>query len=79
MVGLLFILPPPVHMGILLLLLRSSLSRHYSKILYRRKRKDRKSQKSRSEMKVVGFSSASLFPARKQEAVTQDGTGRITT
>ena len=35
------------------------------------KRKDRKTQKSRSEGKVVGFSSASLFPARKWEAVIQ--------
>ena len=34
------------------------------------KRKDRKTQKSRSEEKVVDFSSASLFTARKQEAVT---------
>ena len=38
------------------------------------KRKDRKSEKSWSEEKVVGFSSASLFPARKQETVTQGGT-----
>ena len=37
------------------------------------KRKDRKTQKSRSEEKVVGFSSASLFPARKREAVAQGG------
>ena len=37
------------------------------------KRKD-KTQKSRSEEKVVGFSSASLFPTRKWEAVTQGGT-----
>ena len=41
-----------------------------------KKRKDRKSQKSRSEEKVVGFSSASIFPARKWEAVTQGGTIR---
>ena len=41
------------------------------------KRKDRKIQKSRSEEKVVGFSSTSLFHTRKQEAVTQGGTTRI--
>ena len=34
------------------------------------KRKERKSQKSRNEEKVAGFSSASLFPGRKWEAVT---------
>ena len=33
------------------------------------KRKDRKARKSRSERKVVGFSSASLFLIRKWEAV----------
>ena len=38
------------------------------------KRNDRKSRKSRSEEKAVGFSSASVFPARKWEAVTQGGT-----
>ena len=35
-----------------------------------------------SEEKVVGFSSASLFPVRKREAVTQGGaaeTGGLTT
>ena len=32
------------------------------------------SRKSRSEEKVVGFSSASLFPVRKREAVTQGET-----
>ena len=37
-------------------------------------RKDRKSQKSRSEEKVMGFSSVSLFPTRKREAVTQGRT-----
>ena len=36
--------------------------------------KEWKSRKSRSEEKVVGFSSASLFPARKREAVAQGGT-----
>ena len=38
------------------------------------KRKERKTQKSRSEEKVVGFSSASLFPTRKWKPVTQGGT-----
>ena len=38
------------------------------------KNKDKKSRKSRSEEKVVGLSSAFLFPARKREAVTQGGT-----
>ena len=33
--------------------------------------KDRKTMKSRSEEKVVGFSSTSLFPAWKWEAVTR--------
>ena len=33
--------------------------------------KEKKSRKSRSEEKVVGFSSAFLFPAMKREAVTQ--------
>ena len=37
-------------------------------------RKDRKTWKSRSEGKVVGFTSAFLFPIRKREAVTQGGT-----
>ena len=35
---------------------------------------DSEEQKSRSEEKVVGLSSASLFPARKQEAFSQVGT-----
>ena len=39
-----------------------------------KKRKDRETRKSRSEEKVVGFSSTSLFPTRKQETVTQGGT-----
>ena len=38
------------------------------------KRKDRKTQNSRSEEKVVGFNSASLFPPRKREVVTQGET-----
>ena len=41
------------------------------------KRKDRKIEKSGSEEKVVGFSSVSLFPVRKWEAVTQGGTRGI--
>ena len=36
-----------------------------------KKRKDREPQKSRSEKKVVDFSSASLFPSRIWEAVTR--------
>ena len=35
---------------------------------------DKKPRKSRSKEKVMGFSSASLLPARKGEAVTQGGT-----
>ena len=58
-----------------LLSLRSNPSRQNSKAIYcwggQEKRKDRK---SRSEGKVVGFSSASLFHARKWEAVIQGGT-----
>ena len=38
------------------------------------KKKERKTRKSRKEEKVEGFSSACLFPARKREAVAQDGT-----
>ena len=41
------------------------------------KRKGRKNTESRGEEKVVGFSSASLFPAKKREAVIQGGTNRI--
>ena len=36
-----------------------------------KKRKDWKTQKSRSKQNVVCFSSASLFPTRKWEAVNQ--------
>ena len=61
----------------LLLLLRSSNpSRQHSKVLNRwgaGEEERRKTLKSKSEEKVVGFSSASLFLARKQETVTQDG------
>ena len=39
--------------------------------------KDRKPWKSRSEDKVVGFSSASLFLTRKREALTQGKTRGI--
>ena len=38
------------------------------------KGRNRKTRQSRSEKKVASFSSASLFPARKREAVTQGGT-----
>ena len=41
------------------------------------KRKDRKTRKTRSEEKGVSFSSASLFPIRNLEAVTQGGTRGI--
>ena len=42
-----------------------------------KKRKDKKTRKSRSEEKMVGFISTSLFLTRKREAVTKDGTRRI--
>ena len=55
------------------LLLLLLLSRQHSKVLYRwgvrRREKKKKTQKSRSQEKAVGFSSASLFLARKREAV----------
>ena len=38
------------------------------------KRKDRKIWKSRSEEKLMTFSSVSLLPTRKREAVSQGGT-----
>ena len=38
------------------------------------KRKDRKTRKSRREEKVMSFNSASLFPEKKREPVTQGGT-----
>ena len=41
---------------------------------FEKKWKDSKTWKSRSEEKVVGFSSALVFPARKWVAVTQGGT-----
>ena len=58
--------------------LKSNPSRQHSKVLYRwgvgqEKRRERKSRKIRSEEKVVGFSSASVFLARKLQAVTQGG------
>ena len=57
----------------------SNPSRQHTKVLYRwrgqKKRKDWKTGKNRSEKKVVGYSSASLFLARKWETVTQGGTG----
>ena len=60
-------------------ILSSKPSRQHSRALLegQEKRKDRKTQKSRNEEKVVGFSSSSLLPARKPEAVTQGGTRRI--
>ena len=39
------------------------------------KRKDSKLRKKKSEEKVVGFSSASLFPTRKREAVPHNEAG----
>ena len=33
------------------------------------KRRDRKTRKSRSEVKMIGYSSASLFPAKKWEVL----------
>ena len=42
-----------------------------------KKRKDRKIWKSRGEEKVSSFSSASLFPAKKQEAADQGETRGI--
>ena len=41
------------------------------------KKKDRKTLKSTSEEKVVGFISVSLLPAKKLEEVTQGGTKGI--
>ena len=61
-------------LSLLLLLLRSNPSRQHSKVLGgKEKWKDRKTQKSRSEEKVVDFCSASTFPTKKWEAVTQGG------
>ena len=42
-----------------------------------KKKKDRKTRKRKSEKKGIGFSSASPFPARKQESFTQSGTTGI--
>ena len=42
-----------------------------------KKRKNKKTRKSRSEEKVVGFSSASIFPARKWEASSRAKTTGI--
>ena len=67
--------------NILLLLLKSNPSRQHSNALYhwgvRRRGETEKTQKGRSEEKVVCFSLASPFPARKRETVTQDGTRGI--
>ena len=61
-----------------LLLLKSDSSRPHSMVLYcwgvKRRGKTGNHGKIRSENKVVGFSSASLFLARKWETVTQGGT-----
>ena len=50
----------------ILLLLRSDPNRQHSKVLYhwgvQENRKDRKRRKSRSEEKLLGFSSASYYP-----------------
>ena len=54
---------------ILLLLLSNTRRQHLKE-----KSKDGKTWKSRSEKKMGGFRSVSLFHARKWEAVTQDGT-----
>ena len=63
----------------LFFLLRSNLSRQHSKVLYhwevRRRGKAGKTRKSRSKEKVVGFSSASLFPARKQQGGIMESGG----
>ena len=49
----------------------SSTQRYYSISLSgQEKRKDMKAWKSRSEEKVLGFSSCSLLPTRKRDAVT---------
>ena len=65
---------------LLLLLSRSDPNMQHSKVLYRwgvqEKRKERKTQR-RSEEKVVGFRSDSLFLSRKREAVTQGVTKGI--
>ena len=60
-----------------LLLLRSNPSRHHSKILHRwgvRRRGKIGKHGKVGVKRVVGFSSASLFPTSKQEAVIQGGT-----
>ena len=43
-----------------------STQRYHISLGDQKKRKDRKARKTRSEEKVVGFSSDSLFPARKR-------------
>ena len=44
-----------------------------SKVGGQEKREDRKTGKNRSEEKVVGVTSASLFAAKEREAVSQGG------
>ena len=43
--------------------------------MWDQKTRKEENTKSRSEEKVAGFKTASLFPARKREAVTEGGTG----
>ena len=62
------------------ILLKSNPRRQHSKgqeLKGQEKRKDRKVWYSRSEEKVLDFSSVSLFPARKRKTVTQGGTRGI--
>ena len=57
--------------------LRSNPSMHHSRYYINGgsgEEEREKTQRSRSEEKVVGFSSASLFPVRKWEAATQGET-----
>ena len=57
-----------------IIIIKSRASRQHSKVLYHWEVRRRGKQKSRNKEKVVGFNSASLFPTRKWEAVTQGGT-----
>ena len=72
--------PLSLSLYIFLLLLRSNPSRQQSKVLYRwgvRRRGKTGKHRKVGEKKVMGFSSASLFPERKWKAVTQGGTRGI--
>ena len=66
---------------IILQFVRSNPKRQHSQVLYhwgvRIRGKTEKHGKVRGKEKVIGASSASLFPARIQVAVTQDGTKGI--